>query len=141
MLTEEQLSKLRRLMELRERRDETKKAASTAELEYRDAEADVFESLDNGPVRRLNNVDLGPPWGKVSFGARETHFGRVIKGMEDEAIRYFRRQGMEDAMTEPKLVPKRLNEEVRQRIEDNETMPPGIDFYTRRGVTITRQKD
>jgi hypothetical protein len=141
MLSQEQISKLRRLMEAREKRDELKQAATAAENEYRDIEADVFEQLDNGPVRRLNNVDLGPPWGKVSFGARETHFGRVIKGKEDEAIAYFTVQGQADAMTEPKLVPKRLNEEVRQRIEDNEELPPGIDFYTRRGVTITRQKD
>lgn len=141
MLSEEVLSKLRRLMELRERRDELKTAATNAENEYRDMEADVFEALDNGPVRRVNNVDLGPPWGKVSFGARETYFGKVIKGMESEAIGYFKRTGQEDAMTEPKLVPKRLNEEVRQRIEDGEELPPGIDFYVRRGVTITRQKD
>lgn len=128
-------------MELREARDTTKKAAETAETNYRSAEADLFERLDDGPVKRLNNVDLGEPWGKVSFGARETHYGRVIKGMESEAIDYYTRTNQLQAMTEPKLVSKRLNEEVRAKLESGEAMPPGIDFYTRRGVTITRQKN
>lgn len=141
MIGEEQVRQLRRLMEARTKRDEAKQAAATAEKEYRDIEADVFEALDNSPLPRLPNVDLGPPWGKVSFGARATHFGRVIKGMEDQAIAYYKRTKQLDAMTEPKLVPKRLNEEARRVVEEGGQMPPGLDFWTRRSVSITREKN
>lgn len=133
-------SQLRRFMELREDRDEKKKAAETAEKAYREAEADLFDLIDSSPVDRLSNVDLGPPWGKVSFGKRETHFGRVIKGMEREAIAYYTAKGDLEAMTEPKLVKKRLNEDVRAHLEEGTPLPPGIDFYTNRGMTVTREK-
>ena len=135
------VERLRRLMELREKRDSSKVAADQAEKEYRAAEADLYELLDSGPVKRLSNVDLGEPWGKVSFGARSTDYGKVIKGMDDEALEFFRRTGEFEAMTEKKLKKKRLNELVRQYLEEGKPLPPGIDFYTNRGVTITRQKD
>lgn len=140
MLTEDDIAQLRRLMELREERDTKKTAAKKAEEAYQEAEMELFERLSDGPVSRLNNVDLGPPWGKVSFGARETYYGRVIKGMEDVARDYYAQHGIENVVTEPKFVMARINEEVRTRKEQGQSMPPGIDFYARRGVTVTRQK-
>ncbi len=140
MLTQEDIAQLRRLMELRQERDDTEAAAKAAKQAYQEAEIELFEELSEGPVSRLNNVDLGPPWGKVSFGSRETYYGRIIKGMEEDALTYYREREMGDVVTEPKFVMKRINEEVRQRRESGEHMPPGIDWYARRGVTITRQK-
>lgn len=141
MLSQEDLNALRRLMELREERDRLEKAAKNAKAEYQDAELELFERLSDGPVSRLNNVDLGEPWGKVSFGARETIYGRVIPGKESEARAYFSQRGQMDVLTEPKFVAKRLNEVARECFEGQEDFPPGIDWYARRGVTITRQKD
>lgn len=141
MLTPEDIAQLRRLMELREARDAAKVAEKKAVKDYQEAEMDLYERLADGPVKRLNNVDLGPPWGKVSFGARETYYGRVIKGMEDEALAHYRQRAMVEQVTEPKFVMARINEEVRDCIEQGKQPPPGIDFYARRGVTITRQKD
>lgn len=141
MLAPEKIAKLRRLMELREARDSLEKQAKEAKEAYTEAELELFEELDAGPVKRLNNVDLGEPWGKVSFGARETYYGRIIPGMEEEALEHYEQRAMIDQVTAPKFVMKRINEEVRHRREQNQPMPPGIDFYARRGVTITRQKD
>ena len=141
MLTPDDIAQLRRLMELREERDRLDVAAKKAKTDYQEAELELYERLSDGPVSRLNNVDLGPPWGKVSFGARETYYGRIIKGMEGEALEYYRQRAALEQVTEPKFVMARINEEVRQRREQGEKMPPGIDFYARRGVTITRQKD
>lgn len=141
MLSSEDIARLRRLMELRERRDRLDRELKEAKEEYSEAELELFEILDDGPVRRLNNVDLGPPWGKVSFGARETHYGRIIPGAEEQALEHYEQRAMVDQVTAPKFVMKRINEEVRDCIEQNKPMPPGIDYFTRRGVTITRQKD
>lgn len=140
MLDAEDIAQLRRLMELREKRDSAKVALETAETDYREAEADLYEKLSSGPMSRLNNVDLGEPWGKVSFGARETYFGKIIKGMEDDALEYFNERAMTEEVSAPKFVMKRINEIVRSRKEANEPMPPGVDFYANRGVTITREK-
>ena len=128
-------------MELREERDRLDKAAKEAKAEYQEAEAELYEILADGPMSRINNVDLGEPWGKVSFGARETIYGRVIPGREEEARDYFAQRGQVDVLTEPKFVAKRLNEIAREHFEGSEKFPPGIDWYARRGVTITRQKD
>lgn len=141
MLSEEDIQQLRRLMELREKKDELKAAAAKASEEYADAEAELFDKLDSGPMSRLNNVDLGEPWGRVSFGRRETYYGRVIKGMESEAAEYFREHGMGDIMAKPSFVKKRLNEIARDCREQGTSPPPGIDWYPNRGVTITVQKN
>lgn len=140
MLSEEEVSSLRRLMELRERKDELESAGTKAKKAYQEAEAELFEKLDSGPVARLNNVDLGEPWGKVSFGRRETYYGRIIKGKEDEALAYFERHGELGALTKPQFVKKRINEIARQHMESGEKFPDGLDWYASRGVTITRQK-
>jgi hypothetical protein len=141
MLSDDKISQLRRLMELRDERDHLQEAAKKAENEYREAEMELFEELNEGPVSRLSNIDLGEPWGKVSFRPRETYYGKIIPGMEDEALEHFEQRAMIDTITAPKFVSKRLNEIVRKVVEDGEgEMPPGVDFYARRGVTITRQK-
>ncbi len=127
-------------MELRAAKDEAEVVAKESKEAYQDAELDLYERLDTGPVSRLNNVDLGEPWGKVSFGRRETFYGRIIPGMEEDALAYYEQRGMRDEVASPKFVMKRVNEEVRGRREAGQEMPPGVDYYARRGVTITRQK-
>lgn len=141
MLSEEHLSKLRRLMEARDLKDSTEKAAKKANADFREAEAELYDLLDEGPLDRIPPVDLGPPWGKVSFHKRETPYGRIIPGMEQEALRHYEQRAMIDEVTVPKFVMKRINEEVRDCLEQGKPMPPGIDFRMNRGVTITRQKN
>lgn len=125
-------------MELREARDVAKEALKTAEDEYRAAETDVHEALSEGPVDRINNVDLGAPWGKVSFHAKETTFGRILD--KDKAKEYFAATGELKEISEPKFVMARINEIVRAHDEQSESLPDGIDFYKKRYVQITRQK-
>ena len=138
MLDKNAVAKLRRFMELRDKRDQDKKAAAASEKEYRDAETDVYEALEENPIAGTIKVDLGAPWGIVSFLPRTTYFGRVVD--QDQALTYYEQRAMEE-VTAPKFVMKRINDEVRDRLEQGKSMPPGIDYYAKRGVTITRQKD
>lgn len=138
MISEEKLATLRRFMEVRVRRDEAKKAYEEAEKEYRDFEADVWEELSDNPVQGTVRVDLGDPYGVVSFYPNETYYARIIDS--EAALQYFEERAMLDEMTEPKIVMKRANEVVREMIEQAESMPPGLDFYPRRNVRVTRQK-
>jgi hypothetical protein len=137
-ISPEAVAQLRRFMELREARDVTKKAAENAEKEYRDAEGDVYEALEASPVKGTLKVDLGDPWGVVSFAPRETYFGRIYD--DYAALEHFEERAMVDELTTPKFVMKRVNEIVRDCVEQGVKPPPGIDYYARRGVTITRQK-
>jgi len=138
MISDDAKAQLRRLMEARDRRDRDEVAAKQSEKDYREIEAEVFETLEDSGVKGSIKVDLGEPWGTVSFGARETYFGRIID--EEAALAYYEQRAMLDEITTPKFSKKRINEEVRDAREQGLDMPPGIDWYARRGVTITRQK-
>lgn len=138
MIGEEAKTALRNLMASREKRDELKKALENAEREFRDNEAEAYERLSESSVVGTLKVDLGEPWGVVSFRNRETYYGRVID--EDAALAYFEQRAMLDEVTTPKFAKARLNEIVRDAVEQGEQPPPGVDHYANRGVTITRQK-
>lgn len=131
-------TKLRRLMELRERRDLDKATAERSEKEYRASEAEVWEALEDSPLKPPYKVDLGDEFGVVRFHPRETIYGRVID--KDAAIEHFEERAMVDELTEPKIVMARVNELVREAYEQGDDMPPGVDFVPRRFVTITREK-
>jgi hypothetical protein len=137
-VSEEDLALLRRLMEARTRRDEAKTAATEAEKDYREIESEVHLKLEEGPLQRLPNIDLGEPWGKVTFHARETVYGKVVD--RDAAEEYFEQRAMVDELTESKFVAQRIGEIVRHVVETNAQMPPGLGFTKKRYVQITTQK-
>lgn len=138
MISQASLSKLRRLMELRAARDELVIAQKESERAYRDAETEVYEELSDAAVVGTVKVNLGEPWGVVSFLPRETYFGKIID--PQKALEHYNDRAMLEEMTEPKFAMKRINEEVRECLEQGSTIPDGLDYYARRGVTITRQK-
>lgn len=138
MVSDETMAMFRRLMELRDIRDTTKTAAETAETDFREAEADAFEAIRQSKQKGSWKLDLGEPWGTVSFRERETYYGRVID--EEKALEYYESRARIDDVTAPKFVMKRIHEDVRKSREEGSELPPGLDFYANRGVTITRQK-
>jgi hypothetical protein len=137
VISEESKAQLRRLMELRQVRDDRKTALKTAEEEYRDAEADTFEALEG--IEGAIKIDLGDPWGTVAFHQRETFFARVID--EEAAASHYKSRGRSEEAFTPKFRMAVLNEDVRDAREQGTDPPPGIDWVPRRGVTITRQKN
>jgi hypothetical protein len=139
MITEETIATLRRFMETRERRDEAKKEHDEAKKEYVEAELDLFEALIDNPIKGALKVDLGDPWGVVSFAPRETYYAQIVD--EEEALKHYEQRARIDEVTSPKFVMARLNEDVRDAMEGNGKMPPGVTYYPRRGVTVTRQKN
>lgn len=136
MISDEDKAKLRRLMEARIKRDEAKQALTLAEDDFREIEAEVYERLQG--VEGTIKVPLGAPWGTVSFRNRETHYGRIID--DEAALEYFEKRAMLDEITTAKFAKARINEIVREALEGDGEMPPGIDYYADRGVTITRPK-
>jgi hypothetical protein len=130
--------KLRRLMESREKRDLTKAEATAAEEEYRETEAEAWQALDDSPLEGSIKVDLGAPYGVVTFGPRETYYGRILD--KDLALDHFEQRAMVEEMTEPKFAMARVHEAVRDCLDAGQQLPPGLDFYAKRYVSITRKK-
>lgn len=138
MIDQAAISALRRLMEARIERDEDAAKAKRSEATYREVEAEVYEQFEDSGTVGTIKVDLGEPHGVVSFRTRETYFGKIVD--EDAALEYYEQRAQIDEVTQPKFTMARINEEVRDRIEQGLSMPPGVTFTARRGMTITRQK-
>lgn len=138
-LTDEEkiASKFRRLVELRETRDVDKLAAEKSEEAYRDYESELFEAMKASPIKGTRRIDLGPPHGLVVFTPRETKFGRILD--LDKALEHFEQRAMVESMTKPAIAKRKLNEMVREYLEQGKPMPPGIDWYPQRGITISKK--
>lgn len=131
-------SKLRRLVEVRETRDLDKARAERSEKEYRAVEADVWEALEDSPLRPPYKLDLGE-FGVVRFHPKETTYSKIID--EDALLEYLEDRAMIDELTKPQINKQALNELVREAREQDDGMPDGVTFSPRRYVQITRQKD
>lgn len=137
LIGDEALVKLRRFMEARELRDELEEKLKTAKEEYKEVEMEVHLMIANSPIDRLSNIDLGDPWGRVSFQNQETPYARVLDA--EQAMRHYKDMGA-NYIVEDKLVMARMNEEVRRAEEEGKSMPPGLDSYKKRYVQVTKQK-
>lgn len=136
-LAHELTSRFRRLVELRDTRDQDKKAAERSEKEYREAEAELFEELEDSPIKGTIKIDLGDDIGVVTFQPKETYYGRIID--QHSALDYFEERALSDEFTAPKIVMARVNELVRQCIENGDKIPDGIDYYPKRYISISRK--
>lgn len=130
-------SKFRRLVELRETRDQTKTSADIAEEEYRRYEGELFDEIQDGPMQGTRRINLGEEFGVVAFTPRETKFGRIIDA--DAAVEFFAKRDMAEEMTRPKIEKRKLNELVRDYLDAGKSLPDGIDFYVNRGITISKK--
>jgi len=130
-------SRFRRLVELREKRDEDKTKAEKSEVEYREYESELFEELQDGPMQGTLRFDLGGNIGVVTFTPRETKFGRIVDA--EAAVQYFEERELAQEFTKPSIEKRKLNELVRDLLEQGKSMPDGIDWYARRGITISRK--
>ena len=130
---------LRRLLEKRQENDQKQAEAATAKKEKDDVEQEVFDHFEENGVVGTIKLDLGEPWGVQSFRTRETFYARVVD--EDALIEHYEQRAMIDEISAPKLVKRRLNTEVREALDAGQPLPPGLDWYADRGMTITAQKD
>lgn len=133
---EEIASRYRRLVELRTTRDEDKNKAEESDKEYKDYEAEIIEELEDSPIEGSIKLNLGD-YGQITFTPRETVYGRVLDA--DEAKDFFADRGEGDEFVRTKFESGKLNERVRELVEQGKPMPPGIDFYTKRGITISKK--
>lgn len=128
-------SDLKTLVTLREHRDRLKADADAAEREYREQEAYVWEKMDNNGDQSIKK-DLGNQ-GVVSIQRRNTVYARVIDSevLTDELDNI----GRAEEMTKAAFEKKRLNEYVRECLEQGTPLPEGLDFYEKRYVAIKQE--
>lgn len=129
-------SKFRRLAELREQRDIDKKTAETSETEYREYEKELFETVEDSALKGSVEFDFGD-LGVIRFQPRSTIYGQVID--KNAALDAFENEAIVDEMTGSKIEARRLNEYVRDRLENGQELPDGVGYYERKFFTISRK--
>lgn len=137
LISAEVKAALRRFLELRDEKDETAAAATAAKKAHDEAELELHDMLSTG-IEGTLKIDVGPPYGVVSFLPQETKTANVIneRKLED----YLEEHDLVVEYSKPGLVQGRLSELVRECDERNEKYPPGLEKFTKRYVRVTRQK-
>lgn len=129
----------RQLVDLKEDMERTAKVAEAAKKAYTDAERAFWEAMeeDLGKMKVFTS-DLGEGYGDVQFQRSSTTTSTILD--EEKALAALEAEGLGDACIGGRKIHKRvLNEEVRSRLERQQPLPPGIDFHTKRYITITRK--
>lgn len=131
---EELASRVRRLVELRTKRDETKIAYDNAKRDFERYQAEFFEEYQKSPLKGSIKVDLGG-LGTVQIVPRETKYGRILD--RDKALAYLNERALTEEFIKDDFRMARLHELVREHIEQKKPLPDGIDYYTKQFFTIT----
>jgi hypothetical protein len=130
------IEKVRRLVAAREKKDELETALEKAKEDYAVLDSEVWDMLDNAA--------MNPPFKfvvdgeEIIFHNKVTTYGKILD--YDKAYDWARRNKMDEALNEDRFVMARISEEVRERRDNGQSMPPGVGFSERRFVSITRQK-
>jgi hypothetical protein len=128
-------NKLRQLAEDRRARDQADLAKKAAERQYRQTEAEIIAMLEESGQKGRITFNFGGELGTISFQKKSTIYGRVLD--RNQALDVFEERAMVDEMTEPKISDRRLNEFVRNELEQGNDLPDGIDYHERKFVSIS----
>lgn len=140
-MSESQVALGRALVRAKEKASRLSAQAEAAKRAANDVEDSFWEALDDAQTKTVT-LDLGEGFGEVRFTRRETIYGRVIPGREAEAAAALAELGLDaEILDDRPTVRKRiLNEYVADWVKQRKPLPPGIDFYSVRGVTVTRKR-
>ena len=126
---------LRVFYEKKQAHHQMKAASDSATEDYRVAEQDVLDRMEELGLKNFT-VNL-PGIGEVRFTRRKpTVYGRIVD--PDAAFDALKAQGRSEELFSPKIQASRLNELVRESLEQGMPLPDGVDFYERAGVTVSR---
>lgn len=128
-------SKFANLVELRDEKDIAKKKADKLKDEYDALQEELWEAMEDSGLGSLK-LEIGDE--NITFVARETLYGSVFD--KDAAAEAFKKDGRFDEYTGIKFEAKRINELVRECIENGQELPEGVDFYSRRLISISRKQ-
>lgn len=127
----------RKLLDLRTASEKSAAAAKKDKEKLVEQERSFYEMLENQNVP-TTTLDLGPGYGRVQFGRRKTIYSRVIN--IDAAVEALKAEGRSEEMIKTDLRKAPLNELVRDRLENGEPLPDGVDFSETRYIQVTRRK-
>lgn len=127
----------RELMDLREDYETKRKSKVRAEDAKNAKERELFDEM-KAQNSKTTVLELGPGYGDVQVGRRETIRARVID--LDAALDAFEQSAQIDEISKTEIRKKQLNEIVRERLLTGQPLPAGIDFTRTPYIEVTRRK-
>lgn len=117
--------------------DKAYKARVKAESEKKAAEADLNEAMAKAKLPGAT-LELGPGYGTVQFNREQKVSSSVFD--KDAAIAYFEEHGMSTGYVEGNVRKAPCNQLLRERMENGEELPPGIEPRITKYVKVTKRK-
>jgi len=129
-------TKLRRLVDAKAAKtaaDDAKKAADThLETEQEACYDDLEELL--GDVSSIT-IDIGPGYGRKTFTRQEQQYHTIYS--KEMAFESLDAEALSDEATRPDFNGAFLNKMVQTRLRNNQPLPDGVGFRTKRWITVT----
>ena len=126
-------------------------AAEFAKLDELKRAAKAAQSLADGLKKEAKQFEA-ELWERASEAGTYGHRGREIRGdlkqtdygtITDYDLfkKWVYDQNLDEELLKTQEESARLNELVRARLETGEELPPGVGWYTRKYISITRNKE
>ena len=122
-------TRLSKLAELKDRKAATAKADKEAEQEPKQFQADLWQDMAEAGIDSVK-ADGG------RFTRQQTPYGVITD--RDAFLAWCEENGV-DGLTQEVEVKQRLNELVRDRLNNNEELPPGTSFFPRQYISYTKK--
>lgn len=91
----------------------------------------TIEAMEGQRIPALTVEGVG------KFAAKSTDYGKILN--LEEFATWAREQGLGDEFLQDAPQKNRLNELVRKCLADGEEFPPGVHFYTKNYISITKE--
>lgn len=115
---------------LKTRKDRSSKVSKQREATYKEFERDVYHYMERN---RLDGVKSEG----FTFGTRSTTMGNVFD--QDAFEAWLAENDLLDDYLRKEPQKARINELVRERLDNQQELPPGVNAHAREYVSITEQ--
>lgn len=124
---------MRLMLDLRRLADETEKAAKDAKKRRDDQEDLVHQMLKGASI----TVDLGEGYGRRQFIPTTRRYNRIID--ENKLIEHFEGDATREGIVTKAIRKAALNDVVKDALDHKRPLPPGVDFWDKRGVRVANK--
>ena len=121
--------RLAELDRLKEDRDHKRRIADEAEAAHRQYEANLFADLRELGLRTIRTDH-------AQFQRKSTVYATVTD--KDELLEWAKERGLDEELFSDKPNKQALNQIVRDAIDSGQELPPGVNWYPREYISITK---
>ncbi len=124
--------RLVRLAELKNEKDDAKKMFSDKEAAFKAYERETHKLMEVQDVKTVKIDGLG------TFTRSERTYCKVLAESEEEFVSWAEEEGVADELVKRKFETKRLNALVKERLENGDDLPPGVDVTPTPYISIRK---